>query len=300
MYRSLLAFSLLLLFFSSCKDDNGLDSDENLTDKERVLKLYNEEFLGTTTTDMGWTGSTGSCTPGSISAEAQNNTLKRINFFRKLAGLDANITFRTDWNNKCQEAALMCHANNQLNHFPPATWSCYTADGAEAAGRSNLSSSPATYAITSYMRDAGGGNKAVGHRRYILYSRAKTMGHGATDRYDALWVVGGAATPNNTREFIAWPPQVVPAPLVFPRWSMGAPGANFANATVTMTDEQGVIVPVDVVSKTDNFGDPTIVFEPDGIDLHTDDKKYKVKIEGATVAGVPKTFQYEVTIVMVQ
>ena len=288
-----------LLTISGCKgDEESEPTDERNFGKEKVLADYQSIYLATEMTVFPWNGSTSSCTAGSPDAESQQKTLQRINYFRELAGLPGDITFRDDWNQKCMEAALMCHANNQLNHFPPNTWNCYTADGNEAAGRSNLSSSPSTRAVVSYMQDRGAGNIDVGHRRWILFSRAKTMGHGATNRYDALWVSGGSTTPSNPPESIAWPPEIVPAPFVWDRWSLSVPGGDFANANVKLTSD-GSPVSLNVVSRSANFGDPTIVFEPTGIDTQTDDKVYSVEVSNVMVGGVAKTFSYDVTIVLV-
>jgi uncharacterized protein YkwD len=296
--KSVLILALFASTFSSCKDDSPPSVDPGSSD-EAIREGYKNNITATHLVDFGWTGSTSTCTAGSISADAQAKTLQRINYFRDLAGLPSDITFNTVWNAQCHEAALMCHANSKLSHSPPSTWNCYSADGAAAAGRSNLSSSSSTNAMISYMRDHGSNNTAVGHRRYILSSRAKTMGHGATNRYDALWVIGGSENNPNPPEYIAWPPNVVPAPLVFPRWSFGIPDANFATSTVEMKEEGGLNVNVNVVSQSDNFGDPTIVFEPQGIDLTTNGKTYEVSVKGVVVGLDTKDFNYKVRIVTI-
>jgi len=61
------------------------------------------------------------------------------------------------------------------------------------------------------MQDEGTWNYAVGHRRWILYSKLLTIGSGNTDTTNALWVVGDFASsyPSNMPEFIAWPPKAL-------------------------------------------------------------------------------------------
>ena len=49
----------------------------------------------------------------------------------------------------------MMRANNMMSHMPPTTWTCYTADGAEAAGNSNISSGQAVSSVDLYMIDPG-------------------------------------------------------------------------------------------------------------------------------------------------
>ncbi len=87
------------------------------------------------TAELNWTGSVAGCNPGTISSSAIEKTLIRINYFRCLVGVRDTIKFRADYDQKCQEAALMMRANNSLNHNPPANWICYTAGGKEAAAK---------------------------------------------------------------------------------------------------------------------------------------------------------------------
>ena len=146
--------------------------------------------------ELGWTGSTASCTAGTLSDQAHSKVLQRINYYRRLAGLADDIVLDTVKNTKSQQAALIMSANSNLSHNPPPTWRCYTAEGAEAAGKSNLGLGfHSTNAIDGYMEDFGTNNTAVGHRRWILYSRAKVMGHGSTSNSQALWVIGDLRPP---------------------------------------------------------------------------------------------------------
>ena len=139
MKKKLFFISLLMMgistFYLSCKkdDDNTDDSTPVQTERDRIISEYNTNYLGSAVTSVGWTGSTSTCTAGTYATDAMNKTLQRINYFRKMAGVSSAITFDATKNAKCQEAALMMQANNSLNHNPPTTWTCYTADGASAA-----------------------------------------------------------------------------------------------------------------------------------------------------------------------
>jgi hypothetical protein len=156
--------------------------------------------------------------------------------------------------------------------------------------------------VMSQVRDDGANNKAVGHRRWILYPRLQKVGHGSTSSSQALWVIGNSASqhPADMPEFVSWPPKgYVPAQVIYNRWSLSVPQAQFADATVTMTGPDGLAVPLTVVSKTDvGFGDNTIVWEPTGIILnHPEDRKYSVKVEGVVLLGNPVSYNYEVIII---
>jgi uncharacterized protein YkwD len=307
-----ITFALMLLmagimFISSCKKDEDDNNDDNTptVDPERqaVLDDYNNLYLTSSVSDCGWTGTTSSCTAGTMSADAIAKTLQRINYFRKEVGLNTDITFDAAKNAKCQEAALMMDANNDLNHYPPSTWTCYTADGATAAGNSNLAlGSHSSSAISLYMQDPGSGNTACGHRRWILYSRSKIMGIGSTSSANSLWVLGNSGNPLPTSmpEFISWPPKgYVCAPLVFTRWSLSVPSADFSAATVSMTDGSGTAVPCTIVSSTDDgYGDNTIVWEPTGINTsNTSDITYHVNVNNVTVSSSAKNYSYDVVII---
>jgi len=161
------------------------------------------------------------------------------------------------------------------------------------------------------MKDYGGSNTAVGHRRWILYSRAKVMGHGATSSYDALGVIGSFANPDTLPEFIAWPPKgYVPAPLVYPRWSFGKPGADFSNATISMLDDAGAPVNLSIIFRDTKknqkeslglkaYGDKSIVWEPESLELSLDDYSYHVKIEDVLLNGETKSYEYDVVVIQI-
>ena len=74
------------------------------------------------------------CNAGDMTALARANALKIINLYRFLSGLPAVVNDATR-DSKAQECALMMDANNALSNTPPTTWACYTANGAQAAGK---------------------------------------------------------------------------------------------------------------------------------------------------------------------
>jgi hypothetical protein len=254
--------------------------------------------------NLAWTGDVPTGAAGTKSAAFKDDVRRRINFYRALCGLPADIVFSDTKSAKCQKAALMFARNNDLDHTPPTSWVFYTADGAEAAGASNISlGSYGPDAVDGLMEDDGSGNEVVGHRRWLLYSRAQEMGtgdvpaDGGFNSANAIWVIGNekvAPTP----QFVAWPNQgSTPHNLVPGRWSLSRPNANFGNATVTMT--QGATnVPTTIISDVDNgYGDNTIVWVPAGIPSSvTNDLTYNITVSGITGSGVPASYSYSVTL----
>lgn len=254
--------------------------------------------------NLGWTGSISSGNAGTIGQTYKEDVRRRVNYYRALAGLPADIIFSETKAAKCQKGALMMSANNALNHNPPTSWLFYTADGKAAAAASNLALGyygPA--AVDGYMEDPGAGNHIVGHRRWLLYQRAREMAtgdipqNGPYNASNVLWVIGDfkAAPP---AKFIAWPNEGhAPAPLLPDRWSLSYPGADFKTASVTMS-LNGTNVALTVVSRSDNgYGENTIVWEPASLPATvTADLPYVVNVTGIKGAGVPTSKSYTVRV----
>lgn len=286
----------------------------NTTSREDVRNFFNTVYQGSETFSIGWTGDLGSCTPGTTDPTFRGLVALRINFFRAMAGIPAGITLDDTFGAKNQQAALMMSANNSLSHYPPTTWTCYTTDGYDAAGNSNLALGNAgPDAITAYIDDFGGNNAVVGHRRWILYPQTQTMGTGdvpdtgPNGSANSTWVFDGnfgGPRPTTRDGFVNWPPPgYVPYPVAFPRWSVSYPNANFTSATVTMSTN-GVNIPVTKEPVQNGAGENTLVWYPTGLNTssHYDwprpavDTVYSVNVQGVTGSGVPASFNYTVTV----
>lgn len=272
-----------------------------------IITDYIQNFVGSSVSvsELGWTGSVSGCVAGSISALAQNRVIQRINYYRRLVGLPDNITLDPSRNAATQEAALMMRANNSLSHSPPTSWTCYTAAGALGAGSSNLAiGSFASNAIKLYMDDPGTGNEPVGHRRWILYSRATSFGTGSTTNSDALWVFNTFSAPASLPAYVAYPPAgYVPRELISPRWSISIPAASFTNATVQVLDDNNAPVMVTVYPPTNGYGDNTLVWDiaNPGTALAWNgsaDKTFSVQVSGVTINGITQN-PYSYTVVAI-
>ena len=277
-------------------------------ERQQIVDNYNNIYLGSevSTPQLGWTGNINTCDPGTISTLSINNTLDRINYFRDLVGLPSDIIFDPILNQKCQESALMMEANGTIDHFPPASWNCYTTDGASAAANSNIAYGiHSSGAITGMIEDPGSYNYFVGHRRWLLFTRANTFGTGSTDNTNVTWVMDIPSFNAPFYEFVAYPSEgFFPAPLVFEKWSFSFPDADFSNTTISMTDEQGINIPLTIEPEFFGTGDNTIVWVPDQAFLNlnsSEDEKYTVNILNFSVlvagTNVPVPDQsYEVII----
>lgn len=278
------------------------------TDRAAVVEAYREDYLGSENNNSGWSGNHANCEPGTTTAAFRNSILMRLNYFRRMAGIPPLEGLNDEYNRKAQEAALMMSANGALSHDPPNNWLCYTADGDQAAGSSNLFLGvygPA--AISGYMVDPGGGNYFVGHRRWILYPQTRFMGTGdipaANGQWssNALWVFDANRHPirPDTREnYVAWPPPgYVPYQIIYSRWSFAVAGADFSQAQVSMT-RNGAAVPLTVNPIANGFGENTLVWEPTTtISQPSSDVVFWVTIENVFVSGSSQTFVYEVIMI---
>lgn len=273
------------------------------TNRTDALAFYNTIYTasGSYAGNIAWTGNLATGSAGTTAAVFKEDVRRRVNFFRAVNGLPADIVFNDTKSAKCQEAALMFSANSALSHTPPANWTYYTANGYEAAGSSNLAlGNFGPGAVDAYIRDDGSNNVVVGHRRWLLYSRAQEMGtgdippNGSNSSANAIWVIGNfkASAPP---AFVAWPNRgFISQDLVPARWSLSYPGADFGSAAITMT-QNGSPVPVSVISRTDNgYGENTIVWEPSGLQVSgQQDVTFNITVSG--IGGAGGSYSYSVT-----
>lgn len=287
----------------------------NTGSRETVRSFYNAVYKASEDVPISSTADIANCVPGTTSQDFKDAVLRRINWYRAMAGVPASVVLNELNNTKDQQAALMMSRNDQLSHTPPNTWACWTSEGYEAAGNSNIgigSNGPDT--VNGYIRDHGSGNYVVGHRRWLLYPQTQVMGTGdvpAQNGYyeaNAVWVIDGHYTdsrPSTRTPFVAWPPAgYVPKQTVFPRWSLSYPGANFTTATVNMLSN-GVPVSVSLETPANGYGENTLVWVPMGLDsssststwpFNGQDTVYSVSVGNVTINTTTTNFSYTVTV----
>ena len=281
-----------------------------LKSRAEVVDLYNNTYVPGSSVALVWDGSIAGCLAGTTNVEHQQAVIARVNYYRALVDLPAVTLAGGLPTTQAQAAALMMSAHNALSHTPPPSFTCYSADGAAGAASTNLALGiTGVAAIDGYMGDAGPGNTAVGHRRWILFPPRQSMSTGDVPGTNtpprpanALHVFGAQTARPATPDGIAWPPRgFVPfqnLPAASNRWSFSFPGANFANAQVTMSGPAGNI-PVTLESLADGFGDNTIVFLPSGFSYAqpSADTSYSVTVSNVGGTGVPTSFTYTVTVI---
>lgn len=258
-------------------------------------------------TELNWSGSQYSCNPGSYNQNINNKILARINYFRRITGLNDDVVFDSNLNQICQQAAVMQEVNTSLSHcngansYPCNTWSCGTSDAIYASQRSVLASGNWSVfdPVDLYIEDPGTNNLHVGHRRWLLYPRIQTLGNGVTDSKNVIYVSDNFFNPKqNSKPYVAYPPEgYVPASIIFNRWSFSMDNADFTNAYVSMSDPNGSNVQLNIIYYNGNYGDPAIVWEPQNIQLNsTYDVTYTVTIGG--ISNVSQSvYTYQTTVI---
>ncbi len=285
----------------------------DLSSREESRQFFRAVYAASEGVPLGFTGDTSAGRAGDTSSVFKEAVRLRVNFFRAFAGIPGEVAFSATFNAKCQQAALVAAANNSISHSPPSSARFYSAEAAEAAGKSNLALiSNGPEAITNYIRDAGA-NVQVGHRRWVLYPQTREMGSGdvpssgSFNSANALWILdanAGGARPATRQPYVAWPPAgYVPYPLVFPRWSFSVAGADFSQAFVSVR-RGGAALPVKIDSVAAGFGENTIVWsidnqDPAAVTTHprpSADTAYAVEVTNVLVGGGSQSYRYTVTV----
>ncbi len=205
-----------------------------------------------------WSGSVSACNAGDVAAPGRENALKLVNLYRWMVGLPA-VTTDGSRNSQAQACALMMHANGTLSHSPPSSWTCYSSDGANAAGKSNIATTAGVQAVDLYIADPGN-QTTMGHRRWILSNGLGPIGLGSTSGYSCMWVIGGSGGGNNP--WTAFPPpgpvpidlfDVSWASIDSTGWTIQSDSINLSGAQVSITDG-GTNRPVNVVTLQGGYG----------------------------------------------
>lgn len=221
---------------------NGEDAKLMSLKRDLIIKDYKKNYALDTLSQTGlFSKPPASCFAGKLSEKSKKVVLNRINYFRRLAGIYDSCSFDPALSEMAQKAAFMMDVNDRLNHYPASSWKCYSKEGAQAAGKSNLSLGYGFLdALEGQIDDDGSGNEAVGHRRWILNPENARFGFGSTLKAMCLYVVdtdlGNKYKTNfDKSKAVCWPAKdYFPIDLVPVRWSFSLADADFKNAQVTV------------------------------------------------------------------
>lgn len=295
---------------------------------------------------LAWNGSIANNEPGSTSTAFKKDIQRRINYYRAMAGMSANILINTgsetvssspdfdtpDGTTKqdaAQAAAFMLSKNTaefQLGgsvssgsanpHNPPENWVQDNSTARNGAYHSNIAIGHyGPTAIDEYISEdsqgAGGAeNSDVGHRRFIFNSRLQEVATGDVNPTDtnyfpanALYVMGDWLTPSSQPQFTSWPNSgYIPEDITPRLWSLSYPGANFSNATITMTLDGGATLNTTITNPEFRYyADNTIVWKSTDSSAipsaEIEDVTVNVTISNIIIEGNISSHNYSVTII---
>jgi hypothetical protein len=275
-----------------------------------------------------WNGDVGTCNPGSISDDFVNQVRRRVNYYRALAGVPAEIVMNdgstvltnsreytgsnipapsTTKRDAAQRSALIVTKMDSLTHSPDASNNniCFTPQGGNGSEFGNIAVGlygPA--AIDGYIREDVN-NPAAGHRRWIFLDEATNFATGdippTTGRRasNSLYVFQrDEELSTQDAQFVAWPyAGMFPRQHVTDFWSLSYPKADFSNATITITKNGSPVAVDPEINRKTGYGHNSIVWRVPSIlqeKLSDPDSTYVVTIDKIGGAA-PTKFTYEIT-----
>lgn len=275
-------------------------------DREAVLSAYSATF-DPPPSDPGWDGNVGTCRAGTLALGFRRSIQARINYFRRMAGVDGRVIEDSGFSLRAQEAALLMAANGSFNPEPPETWSCWSELGDDGAARSLLSALTGPGTVDAWVNDDSPLNEGVGHRSWVLQPTLVRAGIGVIPRRASALYVDDEENQHpaepppirDTSGFVSWPPAgFVPSPTVYRRWSLHHLDADFSAATVTVTVD-GLRVAAPISYRGPGFAMPTFSFVPQIPFLGRADRVVRVTVANIALEGQaePVTHTWTTTVI---
>jgi uncharacterized protein YkwD len=244
-----------------------------------------------------WQAGANNCDNGTLNPESIDDGIRRINLYRWLLGLYP-VYNRRAYNVYAQPCAIMMKENGTLNHNPPSSWKCYSSEGANAAGSSNLAMGMRDPAgsVDLYIEDSG--VSSLGHRRWILDPPYLPTGIGQAGSWNCTYVMTGGNTTG--LDWVAYPaPGPFPRQAVMGKWSLAARSFKQDETSVTVKDlTTGSEEQPSFYFPEGNYGSLAyLAFQPSSAQAGHD---YEVTVTGVRPGGSgssPVTVKYTVQLV---
>ena len=264
-----------------------------------------------------------SCSVGVLNNSERTAVLARLNEVRARHGLSA-VTYDSSDDFASAQAAMYMVANRGLTHTPSESGACYTSEAKRLAGTSNLYLSnawgstgtlgqPSADAIRAYLIDDD--VESLGHRRWLLYPFMGSTSFGRVDDVSGsssvmastLRTIGGerSSVSDMNLDFVAYPYGNYPKADFGKSWYLsfsavasktqrGANGdknVNFANATISVSNESGNTLAISsVASDYVGYGLPNnLQWKVAGLQ---DIVRYTVRINNVVVNNATRNYEY--------
>lgn len=311
---SLLVFLLLFTYCSENNNPVAPKTSNALKDYPTLSILYDQD------PDVD------NCNEGKLKNSEQIKVLDRVNYFRRLHNLP-EVIYNISNDIYTQKASLITVANEIMDHTPASTVKCYSEEGNQGCGKSNLhlgySSAISNYksedAIDSWISEKYS-ISGIGHRRWLLNPFLKSISFGRVDkvRSDGFYYMGStifvsdeSTSISTNTEFIACPfndyPASVFSPELFLSFSVIADksnvwgenkNVNFAGATIEITDPTNLKLAITDIAFDKNESRQGIAncLQWKAIGMQSG-VHYNVSIKNVLVKGANKDYSYQFKLV---
>ena len=254
---------------------------------------------------------------GKVSDSTLNDSLALLNTFRYIAGLPANVTLKSEYNELAQAASVVNAANDKMTHYPEKPAGMDDAlyqKGYEGASHSNIAYGWTSWKADNHfnigyfmtrgwMGDSDSYNlDKVGHRRWVLNPSMAQTGFGLAQNgnsiHSSMYAFDTSNTEAESIKVVAWPGQNTPTGYfdASDAWSVSI-GDKVNSATVTLTCENtgktwtfsgtpdcNKSNDVGYININNDYYGQTgcIIFRPQNGTTADKDYSYKVSITGTT------------------
>jgi hypothetical protein len=157
--------------------------------KSEVCERFAKDWPKQAPTD--YTLPSDDCTPATVGSGANEDAMRRLNFYRWLSGL-APASLNPEWSMHAAGCSIIQAHLEDINHYPPPDSDCYTQVGGDASSESLLDIGAHTPAdsMDDLIWDWGQRNfHVLGHRWWLLHPTLSQVGIGFSYPSD-----GGRAT----------------------------------------------------------------------------------------------------------
>lgn len=270
--------------------------------KELKRSVFDSSYLIQKSVKYNKKPNSKSCYEGEINKKHKSVFLSNLNFVRLISGLRPVNDLDPKLSNNCQKAAWCLTLNDNITHYIPKKYKCYSIGAALAASKSNLSYGYGPgKALFGMLRDEEKSNFSVGHRRWLLNPSLTFPGYGLTNKVTVVQVIGQEANFRNVykdlneykKRPITWPVAGIhPTFLSTNRFSFSIAKANFKTARIRII-KNGATIKATKLKNSENYGNATLVFDI-AMKPATGDS-YKIYIYDVLLSsGIKKNFSYSV------
>jgi hypothetical protein len=305
------------------------DLKVDVTNRNDVISFYQNIYTASKYYShvIQWSGDIYQCNEGTLSPAFIDLMRRRVNYYRALVGVPANIVMNdnstivtsdkffpdagptTTKALAAQQAAqiLALDFNARLTHEPDDGFSCFSEVGGNGCYFGNIARGVyGPQAINEYMREDEF-NEQAGHRRWLTYNRASNFATGDvpypsnySNAYRAANSIYISQRPEELRDadshFIAWPPAgYCPWDHVTEYFSLCYPGGDFQQATISVK-KNGVEQEVDRIVRDQGYGNNGIVWRVHSV--YPDKNINEETIYDVTVSNMggdaPPSYSYQI------